>query len=192
MDSFERLLAGGHPNSLGRTEAVAEAVLADRNRLADLIDTYRSDDPVVRLRVSSALKRVERARPDWVTASLDRLIAEVGPLNQPSAQWTLAGLFLRQTGALTPEQRAAALVLMKRNLAEGADWIVLNTTIETLAAWAPGDPDLRAWLWPHLDRLTGDPRKSVAARARKAQAGLAAIRARLPTGPTPATSASGG
>jgi hypothetical protein len=173
MERFEAMLAGGHPNSLGRTLEVVEAVLADRMRLAELIDTYASPDPVVRLRVSSALKRVEAERPDWVTAALDRLIAEVGPLDQASAQWTLAILFQRQARAMTPVQHAAALAILKRNLAENPDWIVLNTTIDTLTEWAASDADLRTWLEPHLDRLAVDPRKSVAGRARKAKARLA-------------------
>lgn len=173
MERFEAMLSGGHPNSLGRTLEVVEAVLAHRARLAELVDTYGSDDPVVRLRVSSALKRVEAARPEWVTAMLDRLIAEVGPLDQPSAQWTLAQLFGRQAGALEPRQRSAALAIMKRNLANHQDWIVLNTTIDPLSLWARTDPVLADWLRPHLDRLAADPRKSVSARARKATAALA-------------------
>lgn len=173
MDSFDAMLRGGHPNSLGRTEEVAALVLADRAKLADLIDTYASDDPVARLRVSSALKRVEAERPEWVTAVLDRLIAEVGPLDQASAQWTLARLFERQAQAMTPAQRAAALAILKRNLADHDDWIVLNLTIDTLSAWARTDAALAGWIKPHLDRLASDPRKSVSARARKASAKLA-------------------
>lgn len=172
MEPFEPLLRGGHPNSLGRTLEVVEAVLADRSRLDELIDAYGSDDAVVRLRVSNALKRVEAAHPDWITPTLDRLIAEVGPLDQASAQWTLAQLFLRQTDHLTERQRHQALDLMKRNLAAHDDWIVLNATIETLAQWARTDSALRAWLEPHLHRLARDPRKSVAGRARKASTSL--------------------
>jgi hypothetical protein len=173
MEEFDAILRGGHPNSLGRTLEVVDLVLADPARLADLIDTYRSDDPVVRLRVSSVLKRIEAAHPEWVTPLIDRLIAEVGPLDQPSAQWTLAHVFLRQTATLTDEQRTAALTLMKRNLAGHGDWIVLNLTMETLARWAGKDRGLRDWMIPHLERLAADPRRSVAARARKALATVA-------------------
>jgi hypothetical protein len=172
MDSFDAMLRGGHPNSLGRTQEVVEIVLGDRTRLIDLINTYGSDDPVVRLRVSSALKRIEAAHPDWITPMLDRLIAEVGPLDQASAQWTLAQLFLRQTVKLTAGQRGSALGLMKRNLEGNGDWIVLNTTMETLTRWAKTDSDLSQWLAPRLRRLAADPRKSVAGRASKALVAL--------------------
>lgn len=40
QESFEVMLTGGHPNSLGRTVAVVELVLADRGRLGELYDCY--------------------------------------------------------------------------------------------------------------------------------------------------------
>lgn len=55
---FDEMLAGGKPNSLGPTVQVVDLVLADRARLGELFDAYGSDDELVRLRVSSALKRV--------------------------------------------------------------------------------------------------------------------------------------
>ena len=61
---FEDALTGGHHNSLGNTFAVSEQVNADRSLLPELIITYASDDEVVRLRVSSALKRVAWEHPE--------------------------------------------------------------------------------------------------------------------------------
>lgn len=167
MERFEKLLAGGHPNSLGRTLDVVEAVLADRSRLQELFECYRSSDAVVRLRTSNALKRVEAERHDWLIPLIDPLIDDISGLDQPSAQWTLAQLFLRLGPAMSDSQRSRALDVMKRNLTQSDDWIVLNTTVETLAQWSCHSADLRDWLTPHLRRLQSDPRKSVAGRARK-------------------------
>ena len=64
-EGFEAMLTGGHPNSLGRTMEVVDIVLADRAKLADLYQCYFSSDEVVRLRVSSAMKRVTIEHPDW-------------------------------------------------------------------------------------------------------------------------------
>ncbi|MEM9344934.1 MAG: hypothetical protein AAGA87_18010 [Pseudomonadota bacterium] len=166
-EPFEKMLTGGHPNSLGRTVEVVEAVLATPSRMEELFLCYKSPDEVVRLRTSNAMKRVEAERHDLLVPYIDRLIAEVGALDQASAQWTLATLFGRLTDDLTPSQRAGALAIMQRNLAEHDDWIVLNTTMETLFAWSETDPNLAAWLRPHLERLAEDPRKSVAKRATK-------------------------
>lgn len=167
-EAFEAMLTGGHPNSLGRTVEVAETVLTDHSRLEELYSCYGSEDAVVRLRTSSALKRIEEAQHDWLLPYMDRLIGEIGLLDQASAQWTLADLFQRYENDLKPAQRAGALAIMKRNLAEHQDWIVLNLTIETLTGWSQDDTGLKDWMQPHLQRLSGEKRKSVAKRAQKA------------------------
>ncbi len=162
------MLTGGHPNSLGRTIEVVDCVLSDDTRIAELFDCYQSTDEVVRLRVSNALRRVQAVRPDLILPLVDRLITEIGALDQPSAQWTLPKLFERAEDQMTEEQRKAALALVKRNLADHDDWIVLNNSIEFLTPRAMRDPKLQDWLTPHLERLSADIRKSVAKRAQKA------------------------
>ena len=63
MEEFEQMLTGGHPNSLGRTLEVVESVMSDRERLEDLYNCYFSEDEVVRLRTSNAIKRVTKEHP---------------------------------------------------------------------------------------------------------------------------------
>ena len=164
-EAFEVMLTGGHPNSLGRTVEVVTLLLAHPDRFAELFACYNSRDDVVRLRTSSAIKRVEAERPDLVLPWVDRLISEIGELDQASAQWTLAQLFDRMSTHLSADQREGALRIMQRNLAEHGDWIVLNMTMETLSKWAANDPELKEWLKPHLERLSNDPRRSVSKRA---------------------------
>ena len=88
-ETFEQMLTGGHPNSLGRTVEVVDIVLSDTDRFGELFDCYRSQDEVVRLRTSSAMKRVEAERHDLLLPYIDRFIGEIGELDQASAQWTL-------------------------------------------------------------------------------------------------------
>lgn len=161
------MLSGGHPNSLGRTLDVVDAVLSDRSRLNDLYRCYFSDDEVVRLRVSSAFKRVTIEHPDWTMGFIDGLQSEVAAIDQASTQWTLALMFDLLVDLLSPQQRSRALEIMQDNLAEQSDWIVLNNSMKVLGRWAEADPGLAEWLLPHARRLTGDERKSVAANARK-------------------------
>jgi len=166
-ETLEQMLSGGHHNSLGRTIEVVDLVLANPDRFDELFQTYSSADALVRLRTSNAMRRVEAERHDLLVPYIDRFIGQIGALDQPSAQWTLAVLFRLLEDDMTAPQRANALAIMKRNLAEHDDWIVLNNSIETLTLWAREDAELAAWLTPHLARLQSDPRKSVAARARK-------------------------
>ena len=146
------MLTGGHPNSLGRTVEVVDVVLADRSRLDDLYRCYFSADEVVRLRVSSAMKGVTIERPDWTMDYVDGLQSEVAAIDQPSTQWTLALIFDLVVDHLSPEQHDRALHIMKGNLAQHSDWIVLNNTMKVLGTWAKRDRQLALWLQPHARR----------------------------------------
>lgn len=166
-ESFESMLTGGHPNSLGRTVEVVDLILADRSRLAELYQCYFSSDEVVRLRVSSAFKRVTTAHPDWTMDYMDGLQSEIAAIDQASTQWTIAILFDLTRTLLSADQTARALEIMKGNLSEHDDWIVLNTTMNVLSDWAKDDAALKVWMEPHLQRLAKDPRKSVSKKAQK-------------------------
>ncbi len=164
---FEMMLTGGHPNSLGRTIEVVDIVLADRSRLMDLYSCYFSEDEVVRLRVSSAMKRVAQEQLGWLVPLIDSLLDEISGIHQASTQWTLAILFQWLWEQMDTTQQARAKKLLMANLCEWDDWIVLNNTMEVLTEWSMGDPSLRLWLIPKLEALQSDRRRSVAGRARK-------------------------
>lgn len=166
-ETFEQMLTGGHPNSLGRTLEVTEIVLKDKSRLEDMYQTYFSKDEVVRLRVSSVMKRVCLAHPEWLKPYIDRLLQEITTINQASTQWTLAILFLHLEQFMSVVQKEMATKHMMHNLEFHDDWIVQNTTIDTLSQWAKRDEQLRTWLIPHLEQFTKSHRKSVAGRAKK-------------------------
>ncbi|UYN83474.1 MAG: hypothetical protein KIT89_12425 [Microcella sp.] len=174
VSRFESTLTGGHPNSLGNTVSVVDEVLADRALLADLVACYRSDDAVVRLRVSSAVKRVAQQRPEWVVAHLDDLLGWVAEIDQASTKWTLAIVYVLLDALMSPLQRDAAIAIMQANL-HYDDWIVQNTTAESLAHFARQRPELATWLVPELRTLTTSRHKSVRGRAQKLLNSLRAI-----------------
>ena len=169
---FEEMLTGGHPNSLGRTLDVVQAVLDDRSKHQDLYQCYFSEDEIVRLRVSNAMKRVTIEHPDWTMDFMDGLQSDVAAIDQPSTQWTLALLFDLTRDLLSKQQHAKAIEIMQNNLANHRDWIVLNNSMKVLFDWSSDDPELKTWLKPHLERLQNDNRKSVATRAKKLLAKL--------------------
>ena len=172
MSDFEAMLTGGHPNSLGRTLEVVDCVLADRSRHKDLYRCYFSEDEIVRLRVSNGMKRVTIEHPEWTMDFMEGLQSDVAAIDQASTQWTLALLFDLTKHLLSKEQVRRAVEIMKNNLANHDDWIVLNNSMKVLFDWSKEDDDLRLWLKPHLERLTQETRKSVAGRATKLLAAL--------------------
>ena len=166
INRFEKSLKGGHPNSLGNTLEVVDEVLKDRGKLQWLYDCYQSDDAVVRLRVSNGMKRVCKVKPDWVADFLDGLLNDISKIEQASTKWTLSTLFLLLDTKMRNTQRKKAIAVMKSNL-HYDDWIVQNTTSETLAHFAETDTKLRHWLLPELKKLTRSRHKSMTRRAQK-------------------------
>lgn len=173
VDPFAKALEGGHHNSLGRTEEVVALVVADPTRLEELFAVLAASDELVRMRAGDALEKVCRQRPEWFVPHVDRIIGDVGAIEQPSVQWHVAQMLHHVRGDLSAVQAGRADALLKRNLTRSTDWIVLNVTMDVLAAWAEDDPSLARWLSPELKRLRQDPRKSVAKRAAKRLAALA-------------------
>lgn len=49
QESFESILTGGHPNSLGRTIEVVDIILEKLEKLEELFNCYFSEDEIVRL-----------------------------------------------------------------------------------------------------------------------------------------------
>lgn len=166
INKYEELLTGGHPNSLGNTVQVVDEVLIDEDKLIHLFDCYQSSDEVVRLRVSNAVKRVCKEKPEWVAKYLDQLINEISKINQASTKWTLSTLFMWLDEYMTDSQRKSSIEIMKSNL-HYDDWIVQNTTSESLAHFAQSNDSLKKWLIPELAKLESSRHKSVARRASK-------------------------
>lgn len=166
-ENFEEMLTGGHPNSLGRTIEVVDAVIANSDRLEELYQCYFSDDEVVRLRTSNAMKRVSREKPELLVPYIDNFIEIISRIEQASNQWTLANLFETLSSDMSPEQMKKAKDIMKKNLKSHDDWIVLNNSMQTLGNWALSDEKLKKWLMPHLNRLSTNARKSVSGRTKK-------------------------
>lgn len=167
MQNFEERLKGGHPNSLGNTIEIVEEVLANTDLFEELYHCYFSDDEVVRLRVSNAMKRICIANKNILVPYIEKFLTEIVEINQASTQWTLAKLFELLEKEMNEEQIIKAKEIMKNNLANHKDWIVLNNSMETLGKWSKKDENLKTWLIPHLQRLTQDSRKSVAKRSQK-------------------------
>lgn len=167
MKSFEARLSGGHHNSLGNTEEVANEVIENSAYLEELYNCYFSEDELVRLRTSSAFKRVCMADKKVLIPYIERFLNEISKIDQASTQWTLAILFNFLQDDMNKDQISQAKDLLKYNLAHHNDWIVLNYTMETLTNWASDDDDLKEWMKPFLEKLKLEKRKAVAGRAKK-------------------------
>lgn len=166
MKNYEEKLKGGHHNSLGNTVPVVSEVLDDTQSFDELFNCYSSDDELVRLRVSSAMKRIADADKDIIIPYIDRFIGEISEIDQASTQWTLSQLFLKLQNDLSEDQRKQAIDIMLNNLCNHNDWIVLNQTMITMAKWAKKYPEIRKETYSAIEPLVNDTRKSVAKKAK--------------------------
>ncbi len=169
-EPIKAILTGGNPRSLGRTEEVVKLVLGNRTRLNELYGCLLEDDEIIRMRASDAFEKVCRQQPTWVQAYVPKLLTEVASIDQASVQWHLAQILGEIE--LTPKQREAACSILKRNLAEKKDWIVVNYSMETLAKLSQDDSQLRTEMLVILKGLLSDPHRSIVVRAHKLIAAL--------------------
>ena len=161
----------GATNSLGRTDEVTALVIADPSRAQEVYDLFLQNYEWVRLRAASTSKRLWRHDRELFAPFVQGWIDHVSQLDQPSAQWTFAQMCDECDecdDALSEGQRDRSIEIVSGYLDEADDWIVLNSSMATLATWAKTRPELAAEITPHLERLTQDDRKSVANRATKA------------------------
>ena len=164
-NSFESILSGGHPNSLGRTIEVVEIVLNNKEKLSELFACYLSDDETVRLRVSNAFKRIFRENRDWFVDYIDEFQHLIPTLKQPSAEWTLAQLHLEMIDLLSKEQVDVAIKISQQQLNDRGDWIVIIQSMNFLQHIAKNDDEIKEWLLDKLQEIAKDKRKSVSKRA---------------------------
>tara|TARA_B100000676_G_C17872529_1_gene729432 strand:- start:172 stop:648 length:477 start_codon:yes stop_codon:yes gene_type:complete len=146
---------------------VVEEVLKQPKRFKQLFDCYLSDDELVRLRTSNAMKCVARENTALLVPYLDAMLDDISKIPQPLVRWTPAQLFVLLTEHMSKPQLVRAKKILKRNLASGSDWTVLTQTMVTLTDWSESDPVLRRWLKPVLEKLCDDERKSVSSKAQK-------------------------
>lgn len=167
MKGFEERLKGGHSNSLGNTIEIVDEILYENQLFNELFNCYFSNDEIVRLRTSNAMKRICKIKKTILIPYIDLLLTDIVQIDQASTQWTLSQLFAMLEKDMNEKQTEQAKKIMKNNLEKHNDWIVLNHTMDTLTKWAKKDEELKDWITPHLKRLTTDERKSVSGRAKK-------------------------
>jgi hypothetical protein len=164
---FINLLTGGNKNSLGNTVKVVNIVLKKKSTVNDLFKCYLSEDRIMKMRASNALKRVFREKPDWFKDSVPSFFKYVPLASYCAAEWTFAQLFSEFDQVLDTDERKKAISQVKKYIKVSDDWIVLNQSMKALELWSVNDKTLSKWLKTNLQPLTKDKRKSVSAKAKK-------------------------
>lgn len=157
----------GNTNTLGRAVEVVDLIIEEPSRMQEVYDLFFQDDEWVKLRAGNVFKRLWRSRPELVAPFIDGWVDDVSKLNQPSVNWNFAQLMDERIEDVTPKQKKIAVKRIQGYLNTSDDWIVQNTSIQTLGTWARDDETLRKWLLPQLEKFSRSDKSSVARRAEK-------------------------
>jgi len=84
-------LTGGNPRTLHNVDPVVKTVVAEPERLDELIVcVLDSEDEIVRMRAGDALEKVCRAQPLLLQPHVSLLLGDMAQIHQPSVQWHVA------------------------------------------------------------------------------------------------------
>jgi hypothetical protein len=173
-ESYPPLLAkltGGDRRSIGRSEEVVAAVLADPTLFAVLFAGLLVDDPLVRMRTADAIEKITLQQPAYLAPYKAQLLHEVGQLAQQEVRWHVAQLLSRVE--LTATERRTAVELLNRYLQDQSK-IVKTFAMQALADIALVDAALRPAIVAQLETLTNTGSPAMRSRGRKLLAQLAA------------------
>lgn len=165
-EPYADILAVGKTNSLGRSDEVVRAVLADPSTLDELYQCLYENDAWLRMRAIDSIEKVCRVHPEWLKPYIDRLFDEFGDHTQPSIQWHIAEIVTEVD--LMPSQKVRAINWLVERLQDPAvDWIVAANCMNALVYFTNNDSFDKDELIPLLKKQQSHKSNSVVKRATK-------------------------
>lgn len=163
------VLRGGDRRSIGKSNQIANLVLAEPKRFAELIGCLWDEDPLIRMRAADAAEKVTLKRPELLNPHKGELLGLLAEAEQSELRWHLAAMVPRLELSASERQRAAATL---QHYLEDRSSIVKTFAMQGLLDLAGQDPTLRETAKQILEGAlrTGTP--AMKARARKLLKGL--------------------
>lgn len=164
MHPLLQQLTGGDRRSIGQSEKVAAAVLADPTLFSIVFEGILVDDPLVRMRCADVVEKVTEPHPEWLLPHKKMLLRQVAKIEQQEVRWHAAQLFSRLP--LTKAERGAVVKILNTYLADKSG-IVRTFAMQGLADMAERDERLRAPVSAQLEELTRTGTPAMQSRGRK-------------------------
>ena len=158
------LLAGGDRRSIGRADEVAAAVSKNHTLFPTLMQGWRSNDPVVRMRAADATEKITRKQPDLLRVYKEELLALMTETEQQELRWHLAAIIPRLQ--LDPKERQLASCLLRGYLRDNSS-IVKTCALQALADLAVDDSSIQHEVIRILRHATRNGTPAMKARSRK-------------------------
>lgn len=169
MHPLLQQLTGGDRRSIGQSEKVTAAVLADPALFSIVFEGMLVDDPLVRMRCADAVEKITEQHPEWLLPHKKTLLRQVAKIEQQEVRWHAAQLFPRLP--LTKAERGAVVKILHTYLTDKSG-IVRTFAMQALADLAEQDESLRAPVIAQLEELTRTGTPAMQSRGRKLLAQL--------------------
>lgn len=157
-------LKGGDFRSIGRSEEVAQAVLADESLFPILMSGLTSEETLVRMRSADAAEKVTSKRPQWLAPHKEYLLNEVTKIGQQEVRWHTAMMLTRLE--LNETERTRAASILKKWL-DDKSRIVQTSALQALVDLSKQDSRSRSDTKRLLEEKIKNGPPSVRARGKK-------------------------
>jgi hypothetical protein len=169
MHSILRKLAGSDRRSIGKSNQVVAAVLANSNLFGIVFNGMLDDNPVLRMRCADAVEKITITHPEYLLPYKKQLLGQIAKIPQPEVRWHLAQLFSRIKW--TARERRNVLKIVSNYLNDESK-IVKTFSMQALADIAEQDEALRSPIRRQLEKLTRSGSPAMKARGKKLLAKL--------------------
>jgi len=157
-------LKGGDRRSIGKSNQIAQLVLSEPQRFAELVECLWDEDPIIRMRAADAAEKVTITLPELLNPHKQELLGLLDEAEQIELRWHLALMVPRLS--LSGPERARAAAAFQRYL-EDRSSIVKTFALQGLADLARQDSNLRGPARQVLEESLRSGTAAMKARARK-------------------------
>ena len=164
LDPILKKLIGTDRRSIGNSNEVVAAVLADPSLFEIVFKGMSSKDPVLRMRCADVVEKVTVQHPEYLVPYKRKLIVEVSKINQQEVRWHVAQLFSRLE--LTNNERKEVLDIISEYLKDKSK-IVKTFSMQALADIVEQNVDLKPEIIEKLGILTQEGSPAMKSRGRK-------------------------
>jgi hypothetical protein len=92
---IHKLLSGGDLRSIGRVSEVIRIIENDVERLKDLVECFKSSDPIIRSRASDALEKISVKQPPLLDPFKTVILSAAANSDQQEVRWHVAQMLPR-------------------------------------------------------------------------------------------------
>lgn len=165
MSEIKEMLSGGTRTSVGNSDQVIAALVADSSGLDDVYRLFLHDDPVVAMRSSYVAMRVAEQKPESVKPFAADLLRNLELYTQQEVRWHVPQLLVHLDLSKDQKRRAYDVVMTWAETDKSK--IVGYYGFQAAADFAQTDGELLEDFIPRIRKANESGSKSIQSRCKK-------------------------